>query len=264
MNTTPVGLATPHPAPWFRAVAIHTGRHLTRWLRSPVILFTAVAFPVMMMLIFVIMFRGMIEQFTSAPVDLLGISVMVAVSSMLTGAIMGAGTTVQERQEGFMDRICTMPGPVSAGYTGRILAESLRAFLAAPITMLIALIFGADIGTPAAALRVLAVLLLVAIASGAFGVMMGYLAQTPQGAVAVSPVIMVAMFFNTAMMPTELYAAPLRPIVNLSPITAVADLTHDALAGDTNLAPVTLFILWFGGLMLLSITVIAAKARTRR
>ncbi|SJM58171.1 ABC-type multidrug transport system, permease component [Gulosibacter sp. 10] len=227
-------------------------------------LFTAVAFPVMMMLIFVVMFRGMIERFTGAPVDLPRIWVMIVVSSMLTGAIMGAGSTVQERREGFMDRIRTLPAHASAGYAGRILAESLRAFLAAPLTMLIALVFGADFGSPAAVLRMLAVLLMVAIASGAFGVMMGYLAETPQGAVAASPAIMAAMFFNTAMMPSERYAAPLRPIVDVSPITAVANLSQDALAGGTSISHITLFVLWFGGLVLLSVAVIAFKARLRR
>lgn len=248
---------------WPTAVAIHAGRLLRRWLRSPAILISAFGMPVMMMLTIIVMFRGMVEQFTGATMELTGVTVMVAVSTMLTGALMGAGSTVQERHEGLMDRINTFPGHGSAAYLGRIVAETLRAFLAAPLAMVVALLFGADFGSLVGALRMLAVLLIAAIASGTFGVMMGYLAETPQGAVAASPVIMAATFFNTAMMSRELYAPALRPVVDASPITAVADLAHDALIGDANTGHLWLFVLWFGGLTVLSITVVAHKVRRR-
>ncbi|MFV0434988.1 MAG: hypothetical protein ACK5LO_13535 [Leucobacter sp.] len=69
------------------------------------------------------------------------------------------------------------------------------------------------------------------------------------------------MFFNTAMMPRDLYAAALRPIVDISPITAVANLAHDVLAGQTSASHLWLLVLWFGGLLLLSLTVISRKTR---
>ena len=217
--------------------------------------------PIMMMVTIIVMFRGMIEQFTGQDMNLAGIAVMIAVSSMLTGALMGAGSTVQERHEGLTSRIQTFPGHPSSSYVGRIVAEALRAFIAAPITLIIAALFGAHVGDFLAVLRLLVVLLLVAIASGAFGVMMGYVAETPQGAVGASPLIMAAMFFNTAMMPRELYAPALRPIVDFSPITAVADLAEDARVGQVDATNIWLFLLWFGGLTALSSAVGMNKAR---
>ncbi|MGB4777941.1 ABC transporter permease [Microbacterium sp.] len=249
------------PASWPVAVSLHTGRLLRRWMRSPALLTMTILMPVMMMLTVVIMFRGTIEQFSGAPIDLTKIAVMISVSSMLTGALMGAGSTVQERQEGLADRLRSIPGHSSASFAGRILAESLRGYLAAPITLLIALAYGTDLGPASGALRMLGVLALVAIASGAFGVMMGYLAETPQGAVAASPIVMVAMFFNTAMMPRDLYAPALRPLVDASPITAVANLTSDALEGVVDTGHIALFAAWFGGLTLLSVVVVVRRSR---
>jgi ABC-2 type transport system permease protein len=255
--------AAPGLTAWPVAVWIHAARMLRRWSRSTTILISSVAMPAMMMAVVVIMFRGMIEQFSGKPMDLPGMSVMIAVTAMLSGALTNAGSTVRERHEGLTDRVQTFPGRPSASYIGRILAESIRSFIAAPIAMIVALMFGADFGSPIAALRVLLVMLLTAIASGAFGVMMGYLAETPQGAVSAAPLIMAAMFFNTAMMPRDLYAPALRPIVDASPMTALAELTQEAIAGRINAGHIGMFALWFGGLGVISIVVVTLKARRR-
>ena len=82
-------------ASWPASVAIHSTRLLRRWRRSPAILLAAIGMPIMMMVTIIVMFRGMIEQFTGQDMNLAGIAVMIAVSSMLTGALMGAGSTVR-------------------------------------------------------------------------------------------------------------------------------------------------------------------------
>lgn len=248
---------------WPVAVWIHVGRLLRRWSRSTTTLISSVAMPAMMMAVVVVMFRGMIEQFSGKPMDLVGMSAMIAVTAMLSGALTNAGSTVHERHEGLTDRVQTFPGYPSASYVGRILAESMRSFIAAPVAVVVALVFGAKFGSVTAALWVLVVLLCTAIASGAFGVMMGYLAETPQGAVSAAPLLMAAMFFNTAMMPRDLYAPALRPIVEVSPMTALAHLTQDAVAGRIDAGHIGLFVAWFGGLALVSIVVVTIKTRRR-
>ena len=68
-------------------------------------------------------------------------------------------------------------------------------------------------------LSILGIMTVIAITAGAVGVMLGYVAETPQGAVSFAPLVMAAMFFNTAMMPREMYAEVLR----LTSTTMVSD-----------------------------------------
>ena len=70
---------------------------------------------------------------------------------------------------------------------------------------------------------------------------------------------MAAMFFSTAMMPRDMYAEVLRPIVDVSPLTAVTELS-DALINDRVVAgDIVLFVGWFAGLIALSLVVLTRK-----
>ena len=79
-----------------------------------------------------------------------------------------------------------------------------------------------------------------------------------------APLVMAAMFFNTAMMPRDMYAEVLRPVVDGSPITAITQLVSDIRGDGIEAEHLVLFLAWFGGLLLLSIVVLSAKARSRR
>lgn len=105
----------------------------------------------------------------------------------------------------------SMPGPRSAAIVGRILAEAARAFATTLAAVALGLVLGAEFGGAVHLLGVLVVLAFVAVSAGAVGVMLGHLVETPQGAFSFAPLVMAAMFFNTAMMPREMYAAVLRP-----------------------------------------------------
>ena len=67
------------------------------------------------------------------------------------------------------------------------------------------------------------------------------------------------MFFSTAMMPRDMYAEVLRPIVDVSPLTAVTELS-DALINDrVAVGDIVLFVGWFAGLIALSLVVLTRK-----
>ena len=89
--------------------------------------------------------------------------------------------------------------------------------------------------------------------------MLGFVVDTPQGAVSFAPLVMAAMFFSTAMMPRDMYAEVLRPIVDVSPLTAVTELS-DALINDRVVAgDIVLFVGWFAGLIIFSLVILARK-----
>lgn len=243
------------------AVGIHTGRLLRRWVRSPAVIGSSIGIPVVTTAIMKVMFSGMVEQFSGAPMDMTGVAVMVAVSQAFLRAMLGAGAIVQERQEGLMQRLATLPGPRNAPVVGYVLAESLRAFVAILSSLVTGLALGASFGGAERVAGILAVMALVAVTAGAVGVMLGYLAQTPQGAVGFVPLVMAAMFFNTAMMPRDMYAVVLRPLVDGSPITSVSRLVGTIIAdGRVEGTAVLVFVAWFGGLTALGLLVLGRRA----
>ena len=121
------------------------------------------------------------------------------------------------------------------------------------------MVYGADFRTATGLVGTLVVLAVVSVAAGAVGVMLGFVVDTPQGAVSFAPLVMAAMFFSTAMMPRDMYAEVLRPIVDVSPLTAVTELS-DALINDRVVAgDIVLFVGWFAGLIALSLVVLTRK-----
>lgn len=249
---------------WFSAVCIHADRLLKHRVRSPAAIASAVGMPTVMIVMTWVMFDGMVEQFTGSGVNVGSLAVMVAFSSSFTAALMGAGDTVQERHQGLPDRLATMPGSASSGYVGRMLSEAVRAEVSVLTSMVVGLILGADFGVGADFWSVFGVMTVVAIAAGSVGVMLGYVVETPQGAVSFAPLVMAAMFFNTAMMPREMYAEVLRPVVDFSPITAITHLVSDIRGDEIKVEHLMSFLAWFGGLLLLSTVVLAVKATSRR
>ena len=143
--------------------------------------------------------------------------------------------------------------------SGRILAESVTAFVSMIAAVVVGLVYGADFRTATGLVGTLVVLAVVSVAAGAVGVMLGFVVDTPQGAVSFAPLVMAAMFFSTAMMPRDMYAEVLRPIVDVSPLTAVTELS-DALINDRVVAgDIVLFVGWFAGLIIFSLVILARK-----
>ncbi len=249
---------------WAGAVGVHAGRLLKRWRRSPASVFSTVMMPMVMLVIMKIMFSGMVEQFSGVPMNIASISVMIAVSQAFTVALIGAGGIVQERHDGLPDRLATVPGPRFAGMAGRILASSVISWLSMLSAVAVGLALGADFGSPAALAGTLAILMAVALASGSIGVMLGFTVDTPQGAMSFVPLVMVAMFLNPGMMPRELYAEPLRPMVDFSPVTAVLELMNAVMAGHVTPAVVIPFVAWFAALTALGLLILARKTTAAR
>ncbi|RTE50325.1 ABC transporter permease [Actinobaculum sp. 352] len=255
--------ATRSSVSWFTSMRVHAGRLLRRWSRSSTMITSTVGMPIVMVAAINIMFGGMVKEFSGSGMNPAHVAVMVAVSMAFTGAIMGAGSTVQERQEGLPDRLATMPGRQSASLAGRVVAESLRALITSAAALGVGFAYGADFGGVAGFAWTVLILALVAYAAGSIGSMLGYTVESPQGALSFSPLIMAAMFFNTAVMPREMYAPALRPVVSASPVTAVTQMVTDARNGVLDVGHLLVFTAWFGGMVIIASLVLARVASRR-
>ncbi|WP_257162537.1 ABC transporter permease [Corynebacterium cystitidis] len=246
------------------AITVHAGRHLKRWWRTPSAVFMGIGMPLMMILVIQIMFSGMIETFAGQPMNMAAMSVLVAVSQAFTVALVRAGGIVQERHAGLPARFSTLPSPPFTGILGMIVSTTVISFIAMLVAVGSGLVLGADFGSLSGLLGCLLVLVLTAISAGCVGVMLGYLVDTPQGAMSFVPLVMLPMFFNTAMMPREMYLAAIRPLVDISPVTVTVELVRAVVDGAVTVGAVWPWAAWFGGLALVSLLVLARKVGARQ
>ena len=249
---------------WPQAVEVHASRILIRWMRSSAAVSYSVGVPMAMVIIIKLMFSGMVAQFSGAPMNMVDVAIMVAVSQAFTGGLFGAGAIVQERHEGLLDRLATFPGPRHAAIIGRILAESVRAFMSMLVALTVGFLCGASFGGVMHVGAILVALAVVAVSAGAFGVMLGYMVGTPQGAFSFTRLIMAFTVFNTAMMPRDMYAPALRPAVDVSPVTVVSQLVDTILFDQISVSHVAVFLCWFGGIAALSVLVLIRRVKGAR
>lgn len=249
---------------WLQAIEVHAGRILIHWVRSPAMVAYTLGIPIAMVAIIRLMFSGMVEQFSGKPMNMVEVSVMVAVSQAFTGGLFGAGAIVQERQDGLPQRLATLPGPRSAVVAGRILAESIRAFASIMTAILVGVVYGANFNGMLNVIEITLYLVIVALSAGAFGSMLGYLVDTPQGAFSVTPLIMAFTIFNTAMMPRDMYLPSLRRLVDVSPITAITRLVELTISGGADNLSVITFLSWFVGLMVFSLLILGHRVNASR
>lgn len=240
-------------------IKLHCQRIFKRWKANPTLILMAFIFPIGSFVLMQLLFSGMIELLTRKPMNLADFSLVIAIMSMFTGAITGAGTIVKERKEGIVTRFASLPGPMFVSEAGRVLAETVRALFSAVVTLIVAFIFGADYNSLDIFIKTCLVLIFVAITVGFVAVMLGYASETPQGAVAFAPLIMVFGFFNSAVMPLKMYAPALRNLAKYSPITVASHLIT-----QPNMQVVCLALVYFLSLIIISIIIIRKKVNQLR
>lgn len=225
-----------------RAFIAHLHRLLRTWGRDPGTVVMVVAAPLLYLFIMMRLFGGLVRRFTGDfPESAAVLLVIVSWAFILT--MTGTAVVFQERSSGLHDRFATMPQPYRVVLLARAAAEFIRVLVMAAVVLAVA---EATTGS-----RVLAehrgaaagVLVLVAAAAAAFGTWVAFSVTSPQGAVAFMPLIVVAMFLNTALLPEERYRPALAPIARNTPVSAAAEA---ALGGSPWAC-----LLWFAGIALL-------------
>lgn len=242
-----------------KLMKLHCLRILKRWQSNPNLIIMSLIYPIASFILMQVLFSGLIELLTGKPMNIASFSLVIGIMSMFTGAIMGAGTIVQERKQGIISRFASLPGPIYTSEAGRIFAEILRAFSSAIVTIIVSLFFGANFISLSILMKTIILLFLVAISVGFIAVMLGYLSNTPQGAVAFAPLIMISGFFNSTIMPIDMYAPALRGLAKYSPITVATQIVR-----QPNIQNISLGMIYFLGSILLSVIIITRKIRKAR
>jgi ABC-2 type transport system permease protein len=223
---------------------------LTAWLRDPALLVQAIVFPVFLLLMFRIVF-GDSTSALGAGNSIYRFAALVALVGAVQGTLMTGMYLAEERAQGLVGRLWTLPVPRAGFLTGRLIAEGVRIVLSTIVVYAVAfalgLRFSSGFFSGVAALLVPVLfgiswaLLVIAVATVAGK------AQIEQLGVP----FLLLMFFTTGFAPADQYPGWLQPIVRYQPMSTATDAMAGLTTGGAVATPLLLTVAWTAGLSIL-------------
>jgi ABC-2 type transport system permease protein len=230
-------------------------RHLIRLERTPQLLVSALAVPVMFTLMFRYIFGGAIPVPGMSYVDYL-IPALLAQNAIFDGFGTAAAFAVDAR-DGVVDRFRALPMARSAVLTGRALADLLRQAVVLAVLTGVAVAVGFRFHAPAwQSIAGLAMgLLLGQVLFWVFAAI-GFGTANPETAAAMTTPLMLLVFVSSALIPVGTLPGWLQPIARNQPVSQYIDaarcLTQGApaehLLGHTAGYYVVTCLLWGAGI----------------
>ena len=242
---------------------LQAGRLLRRWRTYPPVLIQTFMFPVVLFVMFRMIFGESIEISTGSD-NIAALTAVMAVCPAMFGGLAGGLSLVVERNSGLLRRFDSMPVPRGGDILGRAWAEMARMACATVVVLVVAHCFGfrfADLGS---ALGWLTVLTIITAGFTAVGLCVGALSRTVSQAEGVEVLYVLFLFLNTGMVPLQAYPTPIQSVVDALPVSAAVNALSALSEGTAGAADVVPALLWFGGLALLFGTIAVTAMRTRR
>lgn len=247
------GPRTPHPGTGaLTASRVFVGRSMRHSMRDGEGLFIAVLLPVMLMLLFTIVFGGEIDPGGNfvGYVDFVVPGIIVLCSGF--GASSVAVSVNRNVTGGAMRRFRSLPIPAATCLVGHVAASVVRNLLATAIVVGVALILG--FRPTAAPLEYLAAGALVfewVIAITVVFAAIGLLASSPEAANGYGFIILFLPYLSPAFVPLDSLPGWLQPFAAAQPVSPLIEAVRALLFGtDPGLAP------WFALAWCLGIVVV--------
>jgi ABC transporter DrrB family efflux protein len=256
--TFDAGRITPatRPARALTAATTVAARSVRRFVRTPQLLVISTVTGAMFLLIFRYVFGGAIG---TGPVDYVHFMVpgYIVTSVLFTGSN-ASSSVAQDLEEGFTDRLRSLPVSRTAVLTGRVVAESalLAMGLAATAAIGVAVGFRPQ-GSAIEALAAFGLVLAFGFAFMWLFVFVGLVAGNVQAAQGMSLLIFPLSFVSSAMVPVDSMPGWLQPVAEHQPITVMTNAVRSLALGDPALAGlsgttahyVMVSLMWAAGLV---------------
>jgi ABC-2 type transport system permease protein len=269
--TFDAGQITPaaRPAGALTAATAVAGRSVRKFVRTPQLLVISTVTGAMFLLIFRYVFGGAID---TGPVSYVAYMVpgYIVTSVLFTGSN-ASSSMAQDMEEGFTDRLKSLPVSRTAVLAGRVVAETglLALGLAATAAIGFAVGFRPG-GSPAEAVAAFGLTVVFGFAFMWVFAWLGLVAGNVQAAQGMSLLIFPLSFVSSAMVPVASMPGWLQPVAEHQPVTAMTNAVRSLALGDPALAGlsgttghyVTLALGWSAAM--LTVFVPLAVARFRR
>ena len=244
-------------------------RAALRYLRTPQIMVLGTIQGVMFLLIFRYVFGGAIGSGGLSYVNFL-VPGFITAGILFTG--MGAATAVAEDlEQGFVDRLRSLPIPRTSVLAGRAIADTAMATWSAAISVGVGFLVGFRLhGSVGQALEAFALLIVFAFAFEWLFVLLGMLAGNAQAAQGMALLVFPWTFISSAFVPVQTMPGWMQAIANHQPVTFMVDAVRaltqgqaaQAVLGHSASYYVTRSLLW--SIALVAVFAPLAVARFRR
>jgi ABC-2 type transport system permease protein len=246
--------------PFADALAM-TGRALRLTMRNPESLITALALPVILMLMFVYLFGGAIHTGTTY-VDFVVPGVLLVCAGF--GAATTAVTVAQDVTGGVMDRFRSMDVSGAALVAGHVVASLVRNLLSTALVFAVALAIGfrspVGIGPWLGALAVFA---LFVFALSWVAATIGVAAGSVDAANGLGFLVGFVAYPSSAFVPISTMPSWLQVFARNQPVTAVADTVRGLLGGGDAGSSAWHAVAWSLGIVVVAVLASAAAFARR-
>ncbi|MBK0419361.1 ABC transporter permease [Leucobacter sp. CSA1] len=237
------------------ASRIFVGRSLRHSLRDGEGLLLAVLLPVMLMLLFTVVFGGAFDS-SGGYVDYVTPGIVVLCSGF--GASSVAVSVNRDVTGGAMRRFRSLPIPAATCLVGHVVASVLRNLLATAIVLGAGLLLGfRPAAGPLQWLGAVTILLCWIVAVTVVFAAIGLLASTPEAANGYGFAILFLPYLSSAFVPTETMPDWLRPLAEVQPVTPITDAVRAWLTGADAGSQPLIAVLWCVGIVAVGAAVIA-------
>jgi len=238
-------------------------RSLRRSVRDPEAFITALALPVILMLLFVYVFGGAFNAGVHTAGALSGGYANYVVPGLIVlCAAYGAGTTAvavaTDMSSGIVDRFRSMPVAAWTVLAGQIVASLARNLLATALVIGVGLAVGwRPTGGPLAWLAAAALIVLFITALSWLAACFGLVAGSPEAATGATFALMFIPYLSSAFVPASTMTRVLRPIAANQPFTPLIESMRGLWMGYTSTGAnvgheALLAVVYFGGILMVT------------
>jgi ABC-2 type transport system permease protein len=226
---------TAGPATTVVAVA---GRTIRKFYRTPQLVIVSTVQGAMFLLIFRYVFGGAINSGPIPYVDFL-VPGFVMTSVLFTGMMTASGVA-EDLEDGFFDRLRSLPVLRPALIGGRALADTGVAVWSLTVTTAIGFAVGFRLhGDVWSGLAAFGLCVVFAFAFEWMFICLGLVAGSAQGAQGLSMLVFPLTFVSSAYVPVDTMPSWLQPIAEHQPVTVMVDAVRSLCLGDPALAGLT-------------------------
>jgi ABC-2 type transport system permease protein len=260
----PARAAAYGPARALTDTQVMIARSLRRSVRDPEAFITALALPVILMLLFVYVFGGAFNAgvHTAGAAASGGYANYVVPGLIVLCAAYGSGTTAvavaTDMSSGIVDRFRSMPVAAWTVLAGQITASLARNLLATALVIGVGLGVGwRPTGGPLDWLGAAGLIVLFIAALSWLAACFGLVVASPEGATGATFALMFIPYLSTAFVPASTMTRVLRPIAANQPFTPLIEAMRGLWMGYTSTGAAVgrealLAVIYFGGVLIVT------------
>jgi ABC-2 type transport system permease protein len=238
------------------AVAVVATRTVRKYTRSPQLLVMHLVSGAIFLILFRYIFGGAIDFGAVPYVDFL-IPGMVATSVLITGTGIAIGVA-EDRDQGFFDRLRSLPAPRIALPAGRVVGDTVILAWGVAVTAALGFLVGFELhGTVVEGLLAFGLCVACGFAFSWMFVCMGLVAGSAQAAQGISLLAYPLIFVSSAYVRVDTLPDWMQPVAEHQPVTVICNAVRSLALGDPALAGlahtttywVVLSLVWSAGIM---------------